>query len=204
MPDAYDVEEAAIPLRTPIVAEAVLVRMAGTDSRIECPVTPMTVNAARRFVCMKTLALSLAILSISGVLGANAQGPPSGSADDLVLARKSGMEVQASVIAAILQAIGTSADISQFAGAGDAMAAWSQTIPELFPAGTEAGNDTQARPAVWSDRAGFEKAAAILTAAAQSMAKAAAAGNQSEFIRAFRATSLACASCHVTFRSGRN
>jgi cytochrome c556 len=70
--------------------------------------------------------------------------------------------------------------------------------------GTESGQHTQARPAVWSDRAGFEKAATNLTVAAQAMAKAAAANNQREFINAFRATSLACATCHVTYRSGRN
>jgi cytochrome c556 len=153
---------------------------------------------------MKKLALSMALLGIGGVLGANAQGSLAGTADDLIVARKAGMEAQASTIAAILRAIGAGADIMPFEAAGVAMAAWGQALPELFPVGTEVGNDTQARPAVWSDRAGFERAAANLTAAAQSMAKAAAAGNQAEFIRAFRVTNLACAACHFSYRFGRN
>jgi cytochrome c556 len=114
------------------------------------------------------------------------------------------MAIQSSVVASILQAISANVDIVPFEATSDAMAKWSQRLPDLFPPGTDSGHNTQARPAVWSDRAGFEKAAANLTIAAQAMAKAAAAGNQSEFIKAFRATSLACATCHVTYRSGRN
>ena len=153
---------------------------------------------------MNRLVIGIALLVVVGILGAPADGSPPSSADDLVTARKAGMEDQAAVIASILQSIGTNADVAQFAAAGDAMAAWSETIGELFPPGTEAANGTQARPAVWSDRDGFEKAAADLTKAARAMAKAAAAGDQPAFITAYRATSLACAACHVTYRSGRN
>ena len=153
---------------------------------------------------MNKLLLSMAILAIGGTHGARAEASPAAAADDLIAVRQAGMAVQSSVVAAILQAIGTNADIMPFAAAGDAMAEWSQGLPELFPPGTESGQNTQARPAVWSDRAGFETAAANLTVAAQAMAKAAAADNQREFINAFRATSLACATCHVTYRSGRN
>jgi cytochrome c556 len=153
---------------------------------------------------MNKLLLSMAILGIGGICGAQADDSQAAAADDLIAVRQAGMAVQSSVVAAILQAIGTNADIMPFAATGDAMAEWSQGLPELFPPGTESGQNTQARPAVWSDRAGFEKAAANLTVAAQAMAKAAAAENQREFINAFRATSLACATCHVTYRSGRN
>jgi cytochrome c556 len=153
---------------------------------------------------MNKLLLGMALLAIGGICGAKADNPPAATADDPIAVRQSGMAMQSSVIAAILQAIGTNADIVPFEAAGDAMAKWSQGLPDLFPPGTESGQNTQARPAVWSDRVGFEKAAANLTVAAQAMAKAAAAGNQAEFIKAFRATSLACATCHVTYRSGRN
>jgi cytochrome c556 len=124
--------------------------------------------------------------------------------EDLITARRAGMQVQASTIAAILNAIAGNADITQFAAAADAIAARGRDMVALFPRGSEGGPDTKAASAVWSDRAGFESAAAGLTTAAQAMAKAAAAGNQADFIRAFRATSLACATCHVTYRYGRN
>jgi cytochrome c556 len=153
---------------------------------------------------MNRLLLSMAILGVGGICGAQADDSQAAATDAVIAVRQAGMAVQSSVVAAILQAIGTNADIMPFAATGDAMAEWSQRLPDLFPPGTESGQNTQARPAVWSDRAGFEKAAASLTVAAQAMAKAAAADNQREFINAFRATSLACATCHVTYRSGRN
>jgi cytochrome c556 len=153
---------------------------------------------------MNRLLLSIALLGFVGIQGAKADDPPAVAADDLIAARRTGMEMQASVIAAILQAIAANADITQFAAPGDAMAAWGKDMLELFPPGTEGGQDSKASPAVWSDRAGFENAAARLTTAAQAMAKAAAAGDQTEFINGFRATNLACANCHFTYRFGRN
>jgi cytochrome c556 len=144
------------------------------------------------------------LLPIGGIHGAQADGPPAVTPDALIAARKASMEAQSSLLAAIMQAIIVNADIRPFAATGDAIAAWASDLPDLFPAGTEVGNDTQARPAVWSDRAGFEKAAAKLTEAAQTMAKTAASGDQAEFLKSYRGTMLACAACHVTYRSGRN
>ena len=76
------------------------------------------------------------------------------TAEDLIAVRQGSMAMQATVIAAILQAIATDADIAPFADAGNAMAEWSRGMPALFPPGTEVGNNTQARAVVWSDRAG--------------------------------------------------
>ena len=75
-------------------------------------------------------------------------------------------------------------------------------MPALFPVGTEAGNDTRASPEIWTDRGGFEKAAADVAAAASALSGAAASGDRVGFRAAFRATSLACASCHYAYRSG--
>ena len=43
-----------------------------------------------------------------------------------------------------------------------AMARWIKQFPTLFPAGSEQGHDTKALPAIWSDTAGFQKAAGNL------------------------------------------
>jgi cytochrome c556 len=153
---------------------------------------------------MTNLPRIFALLAIAAVQAAMADDSPPPNAADLIAARRAGMEVQATRIAAILKTVGTDADVTQFAADAAAMAAWGQDIPALFPPGTEGGPDTKASAAVWSDRPGFENAAARLTTAAESMAKAAAAGDQPAFIKAFRATSLACAACHVTYRFGKN
>jgi cytochrome c556 len=142
--------------------------------------------------------LSVALLLTGGLQGAQADAP-----EDLIAARKAGMEAQSAQLAAITQAIIVNADIRQFAATGEAIAAWSKDIVDQFPPGTD-GHGSEARPAVWSDRAGFEKAAVKLGEAAQVMAKAAASGDQADFMRAYRGTLLACAACHVIYRSGRN
>jgi cytochrome c556 len=140
----------------------------------------------------------MTLLLTSGLQGTQADSP-----EDLIVARKAGMEAQSAQLAAITQAIIVNADIKQFAATGEAIAAWSKDIVDQFPPGTD-GHGSEARPAVWSDRAGFEKAAAKLGDAAQVMANAAASGDQADFTRAYRGTLLACAACHVIYRSGRN
>jgi cytochrome c556 len=153
---------------------------------------------------MNRLLLVVALLAVWSIQRGTTQGPASAAADDLIAARQAGMVIQASLIADILRAVGSNADISPFEDAGEAIAAWAVALPDLFSEGTEHGHNTRALPAIWSDRAGFEQAATNLTQSALIMAKAAAANNQFEFIKAFRATNLACAKCHFAYRYGLN
>jgi cytochrome c556 len=140
----------------------------------------------------------MALLAIGGLHGAWADAP-----EELIVARKASMEEQSARLAAITQAILVNADVTQFATTGEQIADWSKGIVAMFPDGTD-GHGSDARPGVWLDRSGFERAAANLEAAAERMAKAAAAGDQSAFRRAYRGTMLACAACHFTYRTGRN
>jgi cytochrome c556 len=153
---------------------------------------------------MSRLLLAIAILAVGSVRAAAPCDTPVAAADEWIATRQAGMAFQASLIADIVRAIGTEAEIAPFAGVGEAIAAWSMALPDLFPVGTERGHGTRALPAVWSDRAGFEQAAASLTQAALTMAKAAGAGDRPAFIKAAGATSLACARCHFTYRFGLN
>ena len=140
----------------------------------------------------------MTLLAIGVVQDAQADAP-----EELIIARKASMEEQSAKLAAITQAIVINADIAQFASTGEEIAEWSKGIAAMFPDGTD-GHGSDARPAVWSDRPGFEKAAANLEVAAERMAKAATGGDQSAFLRAYRGTMLACAACHFTYRTGRN
>ena len=80
------------------------------------------------------------------------------------------------------------------------MARWSRLIPSLFPPGTDTGHDTKAKPEVWSDRAGFLKAAADFTAASEKLSEAAKSGDVEAFAARFKAASAACGACHKAYK----
>ena len=154
-------------------------------------------------VRMNKLLLCVALLGMGGIYGARAEMPPGTAAEELIATRQADMAIQTSLLEAIMMAIGADADILSLKDAAEAIEALGTAIPELFPEGTERGHNTRARPAVWSDRAGFEKAAANLAEAARRMANAAATDNRTEFAKANLATVAACSTCHMAYRGAR-
>jgi cytochrome c556 len=118
---------------------------------------------------------------------------------DAIGVRRAGMALQGSALGAVKLAVDAGAEVKSFAGAGSAMSAWSKQIPGLFPPGTDKG-DTKALPAVWSDSAGFAKAAVALGAAADKLTAAAKADDKVAFAAAFKDVGDACGTCHKTYR----
>jgi cytochrome c556 len=154
-------------------------------------------------VRMSKLLLCVALLGLGGIYGAGAAVPPGMTAEELIATRQADMALQTSLLESIMMAIGTDADILSLKDAAEAIAALGTAIPQLFPEGTERGHNTRARPVVWSDRAGFERAAANLAEAARRMANAAATDNRIEFAKANLATVAACSACHMAYRGAR-
>lgn len=152
---------------------------------------------------MSKLLLCAAFLGMGGIYGTRAEERAATTADDLIATRQADMAVQTSLLESIMMAIGADADILPLKDAAEAIEALGMAIPELFPEGTERGHNTRARPAVWSDRAGFEKAAANLTEAARRMANAAATDNRTGFAKANLETVAACSTCHMAYRGAR-
>lgn len=72
-------------------------------------------------------------------------------------------------------------------------------FPEQFPAGSETGHETEAAPAIWSDAAGFEAAAAKFAADTQAAIDAAPADADS-FKPVFGKVASNCKACHEKFR----
>ena len=86
--------------------------------------------------------------------------------------------------------------------ANAALAVWDDvagTYGELFPEGSESGYGTEAAPAIWTDRAGFEEQLAKFVDAAG----AAVAANPQD-LEALKAAAgpvfKVCKSCHETYR----
>jgi cytochrome c556 len=85
------------------------------------------------------------------------------------------------------------------------LAKWAKVLPRMFPAGTGKGETsaaTQALPAVWRDRVGFDRATANYVAAAAQLAALAAANDTAGFTRQLEEVDQACSSCHVRYKEG--
>lgn len=85
------------------------------------------------------------------------------------------------------------------AQAAATIAANAEKVPSLFPEGTDTGFDTEAHPAIWENKAGFEAIAAKLAEDARAAQQAAAQGLES-FRAAFAAMANNCRSCHEEYR----
>ena len=74
-----------------------------------------------------------------------------------------------------------------------------EEIPTLFPEGTETGFETAAKATIWTDRDGFEAAAAKLREDAEAAATAAGEGLEA-FKVAFGRAAQNCNACHEEYR----
>lgn len=74
-------------------------------------------------------------------------------------------------------------------------------IPGFFPQGSETGGGTKARPEIWSDRDGFNKAAANIAIETAKLATAAGGTvDLAAFGDQYKATGAACGACHRNYR----
>jgi cytochrome c556 len=72
-------------------------------------------------------------------------------------------------------------------------------IPALFPKDSDFG-DTEAKDAVWTKRADFEKAAKNARTKVEAFAKAVQGGNQQAMAASFKDMGEGCKGCHKDFR----
>lgn len=96
-------------------------------------------------------------------------------------------------------------DPAMVAEHANAIAEISKKIPELFPEGTSLadghGVKTAAKPEIWTDRTGFEKAAAYLGEEAMHLVEAAKGGDKQMIAAAFAEVGKdGCGGCHSKFR----
>ena len=139
-------------------------------------------------------------LAMVFTLGLAASAAQAQSADATIAARKAGMDLLSAAAGASKRAVDAKGDVKPLKSTADAMAAWAAAVPGLFPAGSDKGN-TKALPEVFSDHAGFEKAAGVLHVASMKLAAAADANDQAAFATAFGEVGAACGACHRTYRA---
>ncbi len=121
--------------------------------------------------------------------------------DEVIAARQAGFDGMQGLVDAMKAITDAGGSVKPLAEGAKAMASWGQVVPSLFPAGTETGHKTRAKAEIWSDSAGFQKAAADFVAAAQKLQTLAAADDKAGFAAQFKTLGGACGACHRGYRN---
>ena len=141
---------------------------------------------------MKSFLLSAAAvltLSVSGFAYAQSAAL---KPDEIIATRQAGMAMTGWITDAMKAGVASGADPKSFAEGAEAMAKWGRAYPALFPDGTQTGHETKAKPEIWTDRAGFEKAAAAYVTATDALTAAAKSGDKAAFAAAFTDEGKSC------------
>lgn len=146
-----------------------------------------------------TVLLSLGAAGLAAAQGTG--GAPAIKPTDIIAARQAGYDLMAGSLIGMKQAVDNGSDVKPLTDSVRAISKWGHAIPTLFPAGTESGNNTKAKPEIWSDRAGFEKAAGNLVLAADKLAQLSEANDKAGFATQYKAMTDACGACHRTYRA---
>jgi len=80
------------------------------------------------------------------------------------------------------------------------MASLAKLIPEIFPAGSEAGAPSEAKPEIWKDWDKFAAAAKTLEDQSAKLAEVAAGGDVGAIGAQLGEVGKACGGCHEPFR----
>ena len=146
----------------------------------------------------KLLLLATVGVVASGLAFAQSATIPS---DQVIAARQAGFDLMAGNLIGMKAAVDSNQDVKQLVDSAKALASWGRSIPAMFPDGTQTGHNTKARPEIWSDRAGFEKAAATLVAAADRLSQLAEANDKPGFATQYGVMTQACGACHRSYRA---
>jgi cytochrome c556 len=119
---------------------------------------------------------------------------------DIIETRQAGQDLLSGDYAGIRAVVVAKGDVKPLENPAKAMARWMRQFPGMFPKGSEQGHNTKALPAIWSDPAGFKKAADDLSDAADKLAQLAKAGDAEGVATQVKAVGDACSACHRTYR----
>jgi cytochrome c556 len=138
-------------------------------------------------------------LGAAGLAAAQSAQPIPTSPDTYVSARQTALDLSATTFGSMKAAVDAGQAPKTQAFAARALNRWAKTLPSLFPEGSGTAS-SKALPTVWSDRAGFEKAASGYADATARLQAAAEADDKAAFAEAWAATRDACGSCHKSYR----
>jgi len=127
------------------------------------------------------------------------------SGADVIAARQASLDMSSITFRAMGEAMKAGREASNLGYPAAALAKWAKALPRMFPAGTGKGEtsmNSQALAAIWSDRAGFDRAAENYVDAAARLAALAAANDTAGFTKQLDEVDRACHACHVRYKEG--
>jgi cytochrome c556 len=155
---------------------------------------------------MRRLTLSLSALAAVALLsmGAGPAAPAGLTPAQIIAARQASYDMSVATINEMKLAVAAGQDVKKQFYPAKALVRWSTVLPTMFPVGTEPGStsvETHALPVVWTDRAGFEKAAEGYQAATTKLSEAAQSGDGAAFTTQLNDLGKACDACHDKYKA---
>ena len=147
----------------------------------------------KRISCRAVIVL--AALAVVPLAAARADGL------DPIAVRQAAFSLNNGDFAYIRSVVKANGDVKPLEQPAKAIALWAAVIPTMFPKGSEHGGNTKALPEIWSDPAGFQKAALRLGDAATKLATDAKAGDAAAVAADTKALGEACGACHKSYRA---
>jgi cytochrome c556 len=151
------------------------------------------------------------LIVLSGVLiSATAPGLPQEntrglSGADAIAARQASLDMSSITFRSMAEAMKAGREAKSQGYPAIVLNKWANALPRMFPAGTgkdETPTFSQALPAIWRDRAGFELAAANYANATAKLAALATANDTAGFTKQLDEVNQACNSCHTLYKAG--
>lgn len=142
---------------------------------------------------------TIAVLLAFSFIASSAQAP------DVISARQEAMDMSSVTLNSISQSIKAGREPNTQQYSATALSKWAKTLPTMFPRGTAQGEssaETQALPAIWQDRAGFEKAATTYQDATAKLVALATANDSANFPKQIDEVKQACNNCHDHYKAG--
>lgn len=150
-------------------------------------------------MAMRAWIAGAALLATLGATVAWAQGQP-----PVVAERREGLRAMGAHSEAMQAIARAGGDPRPAVARIEEMERFFAGFPARFPAGTQQGApgvDSRALPAIWTDRANFERLNANLLPRLAALKEVAQAGNASAFPGALQQMGAACGECHRSFRA---
>src|SRR5580692_3374617 len=117
------------------------------------------------------------------------------SGGDAIIARQASLDMSSITFRSMVDAMKAGREAKTQGYPAAVLAKWARALPRMFPPGTGEGETsaaTQARAAIWRDRAGFDRAAANYVEATARLAALAAANDTAGFTSQLDNVDRAC------------